>query len=62
MGPVRCVGEISLLIIWSRGEPQGSLSGLKTLLAGGDLSPRHRQIRSLAGAANLSNDNAGVLR
>ena len=39
-------------------EPQGSLSRLKTPLAGGDPSRRHRQI----GAANLSNDNAGVLR
>ena len=27
-----------------------------------DPSPRHRQVGSLAGAAHLSNDNAGVLR
>ena len=27
-----------------------------------DPRPRHRQVGSLAGAAHLSNDNAGVLR
>ena len=27
-----------------------------------DPSPRHRQVGSLAGATNLSNDNPGVLR
>ena len=34
-----------------------------TLVSGQeDPSPRHRQVGSLAGAANLSNDNPGVLR
>ena len=67
MGAARCAGEIplllSLLLIgWSGDEPQGSLFGLKPPLTGGNPSPRHRQVGSLAGAAHLSNDNAGVLR
>ena len=68
MGAVRCAGEIPLLLSFflligfSGGEPQGSLSGLKPPLAGGNPSPRHRQVGSLTGAAHLSNDNAGVLR
>ena len=32
------------------------------LRVGADPCPRHRQVGSLAGAAHLSNDNAGVLR
>ena len=39
-------------------------SGLKpcSLMGVGDLSQRHCQVGSLAGAAHLLNDNAGVLR
>ena len=63
-----CASEMPLLLLfflligWSGGEPQGSFSGLKPPFAGGDPSPRHRQVESLAGAAHLSNANTGVLR
>ena len=36
--------------------------GFKVPLRGADPSRRQRQVGSLAGAANLSNDNAGVLK
>ena len=42
--------------------PPHSMLRVKLPLVGGDPSPRHRQVGSLAGAAHLSNDNAGVLR
>ena len=69
MGAARCAGEIPLLLSFFylldgaeanrkvhfldlRPPPRGEV----------DPSPRHRQVGSLAGAAHLSNDNAGVLR
>ena len=61
------MGEISLLLSvlligGSGGERQGSLSVVKTPLAGGHLSLRHSQVGSFAGEVHLSNDNAGILR
>ena len=53
---------VFLLIRWSGGEPRGSRSGFKVPLLRADPSRRHYQVGSLAGAAHLSNDNAGVLR
>ena len=38
------------------------LLDLSRSLGNGDPSRRHSQVGSLAGAAHLSNDNAGVLR
>ena len=42
--------------------PHGTLSGIKVSLMQADPCRRHCQVGSLAGAAHLSNDNAGVLR
>ena len=53
---------VFLLIGWSGGGPQGPRSGLNARPRPVDPRPRHRQVGSLAGAAHLSNDNAGVLR
>ena len=41
------------------GRKKGKIMTCMTFLC---MSPRHRQVGSLAGAAHLSNDNAGVLR
>lgn len=41
---------------------KGPLFSAKTALLPVDPSRRHCQVGSLAGAARLSNDNAGVLR
>ena len=62
-------GEIPLLLSFlylfgeATVERKRSLSGVKTTLSGEvDSCRRHCQVGSLAGAAHLSNDNAGVLR
>jgi len=68
VGAVRCAGEIPLLLSFfylldgAEANRKVHFLDLSRPLAGGDPSPRHRQVGSLAGAAHLSNDNAGVLR